>query len=49
MNSWSGKTVTLVVDSLSLEGEGVKPMGETTAVNSMQKLATRWASLKQAE
>ena len=37
-----GKTVVFLVDSFSLEGEGVKPM----AVDSVKKLATAWAELK---
>jgi len=42
MNNWGGKTVVVLVDSFSLEGEGVKPM----AVDSTKKLATTWAGLK---
>ena len=42
MNNWGGKTVVFLVDSFSLEGEGVKPM----AVDSAKKLATAWAELK---
>ena len=42
MNNWGGKTVVFLVDSFSLEGEGVQPM----AVDSEKKLATAWAELK---
>ena len=42
MNNWGGKTVVFLVDSFSLEGEGVQPM----TVDSAKKLATAWAELK---
>ena len=42
MNNWGGKTVTFMVDSISLEGEGVQPM----AVDANGKLTTIWADIK---
>ena len=42
MNNWGGKTVTFMVDSISLEGEGVRPM----AVDANGKLPTIWADIK---
>ena len=42
MNNWGGKTVTFMVDSISLEGEGVQPM----AVDANGKLPTIWADIK---
>jgi hypothetical protein len=42
MNSWGGQTVTFLVDTLSIEGEGIEPM----AVSPQEKLATTWGTLK---
>lgn len=42
MNNWGGKTVTFFVDSLSIEGEGIKPL----AIAPEGKLATIWGHLK---
>ncbi len=42
MNNWGGKTVVFLVDSFSLEGEGVQPFH----VDSVGKLAAIWAELK---
>ena len=42
MNNWGGKTVNFMVDTFSLDGDGVQPM----AVDSKSKLATTWADLK---
>lgn len=42
MNNWGGKTVTLLIDELSIEGDGVQPF----AVKPEGKLATKWGSLK---
>ena len=42
MNNWGGKTVTFMVDTFSLEGEGVQPM----AVDANGKLSTIWADIK---
>lgn len=42
MNNWGGKTVTFFVDSVSIEGEGIKPL----AVAPEGKLATIWGNLK---
>lgn len=42
MNNWGGQTVTFLVDSLSIEGEGIKPL----AVAPEGKLATTWGHLK---
>ncbi len=42
MNNWGGKTVTFFVDTLSIEGEGIKPL----AVAPEGKLATAWGRLK---
>jgi hypothetical protein len=43
INSWGGKKVTLLVDSFSLDGEGVLGL----AVEPQGKMATAWAALKQ--
>ena len=42
MNNWGGQTVTFLVDSLSIEGDGIKPL----AVAPEGKLATTWSHLK---
>jgi len=42
INNWGGKTVTLIVDSFSLEGEGVQPM----AIDAKGKLSTTWGCIK---
>ena len=42
MNNWGGQTVTLLVDTLSVEGEGIEPL----AVAPSGKLATTWGHLK---
>ena len=42
INSWGGKTVTIIVDFFSLEGEGVRPF----AIDARGKLSTTWGSLK---
>ena len=42
MNSWGGQTVTFLVDTLSIEGEGIEPMD----VLPQGKLATTWGTLK---
>ncbi len=42
MNSWGGKTVTLLVDTLSVEGEGIQPL----SVDPKAKLTTTWGTLK---
>ena len=42
MNSWGGKTVTFLVDTLSIEGEGIEPL----SVAPMGKLTTTWGTLK---
>ena len=42
MNNWGGQTVTFFVDTLSIEGEGIKPL----AVAPAGKLATTWGNLK---
>ena len=42
MNSWGGQTVTLLVDTLSIEGDGIEPL----SVDATGKLATTWSTLK---
>ena len=42
MNNWGGQTVTFLVDTLSVEGEGIEPL----AVAPSGKLATTWGHLK---
>ena len=42
MNNWDSKTVTFMVNTFSLDGNGVQPM----VVDSKNKLATTWANLK---
>ena len=42
MNNWGGQTVTFLVDTLSIDGEGIKPF----AVDPKDKLATTWGNLK---
>ena len=45
MNNWGGKTVTFIVDQLSIEGDGIKPF----PVEPKGKLATTWGTLKAAQ
>lgn len=42
INSWGGKTVTIIVDFFSLEGEGVRAF----AVDAKGKLSTTWGEIK---
>ena len=42
MNNWGGQTVTFLVDTLSIDGEGIEPF----AVEPEGKLATAWGNLK---
>ena len=42
MNSWGGQTVVFLVDTLSIEGEGIEPM----VVVPQGKLTTTWGNLK---
>ncbi len=42
MNSWGGQTVVFLVDTLSIDGEGIKPM----VVVPQGKLTTTWGNLK---
>ena len=45
INNWGGKTVTLLVNSFSVDGEGIKPL----AVHPKGKLTTKWGELKTSE
>lgn len=45
MNSWGGQTVTFMVDTLSIEGEGIEPL----SVEPYGKLATTWGTLKASQ
>lgn len=42
MNNWEDQTVTFLVDTLSIEGDGIKPF----PVDPKSKLATTWGTLK---
>ncbi len=42
MNNWGGQTVNFLVDTLSVEGEGIEPL----AIAPEGKLAITWGTLK---
>lgn len=42
MNNWGGKTVTFMIDQLSIDGDGIKPF----AVDPLSKLTTTWGNIK---
>ena len=45
INNWGGKTVILLVDTFSIDGEGIRPLSVTPS----GKLTTVWGALKQSE
>ena len=45
INNWGGKTVILLVDTFSIDGEGIRPLSVTPS----GKLTTVWGALKQPE